>query len=120
MQGVVHKEYLQHLYELFSAFCGMAPKTPTRAPHKRTGKIYDTVRFYTYSLPCLNTFYNLFYPDGKKIVPLNIGSLLTPLGLAYWISDDGSWEKNKKYVQLCTDSFTLAEVNLLIQTLNSK
>lgn len=93
-QGVIHMEYLQHLYKLFGAFCGMVPKTPTRAPDKRTGEIYDTVIFYTYSLPCFLEFYNLFYPDGKKIVPLNIGSLLTPLGLAYWISDDGSWDKH--------------------------
>ena len=68
-QGVVHMEYLQHppkesvlcegkapilwgLYELFCDFCGMVAKPPTRSPDKRTGKIYDTVRFFTYSLPC--------------------------------------------------------------------
>ena len=45
---------------------------------------------------------------------------MTPLGLAYWIADDGSWNKLKRYVVLCTDSFTLAEVDLLINVLNNK
>ena len=31
------------------------------------------------------------YSEGKKIVPLNIGELLTALGLCYWICDDGSF-----------------------------
>jgi hypothetical protein len=34
------------------------------------------------SLPCLNELNQLFYPEGKKVVPLNIGDLLTPAGLA--------------------------------------
>jgi len=81
----VHKEYIQHLYELFSSYCGMVPKTSSQSPNKRTGKIYHSVGFKTYSLPCFNSLYDLFYSEGKQIVPLNIGELLTPLGLCYWI-----------------------------------
>ena len=44
---------------------------------------------------------------------MNIGELLTPLGLCYWICDDGS-------AALSTHSFSLQEVNLLIKTLNDK
>jgi len=60
-----------------------APKIDNRLPDKRTGNVYTRVRFNTYSLPCFQELYNLFYPSGKKIVPLNIGELLTPMGLAY-------------------------------------
>src|SRR5438270_1526957 len=119
-QGLVHVEYIQHLFELFSDYCGMVPKIPTRAPDKRTGKIYDTVIFYTYSLPCFLEFYNLFYLDGKKIVPLNIGDLLTPLGLAYWVADDGSFCRRNQVVHLSTESFTLEEINLLTKVLSEK
>jgi hypothetical protein len=42
------------------------------------------------------------------------------LGLAYWISDDGSFDKSTKTVVLCTESFTLEEVELLISVLNDK
>jgi hypothetical protein len=82
-QGLVHKEYIQHLYELFTIYCGMEPRITNRAPDKRTGKIYNAVGFKTYALPCFNELYELFYPMGKKIVPLNIKDLLTPFGLCY-------------------------------------
>src|SRR5439155_3813529 len=75
---------------------------------------------HTYALPCFLELYNLFYHGGVKVVPLNIGDLLTPLGLAYWLCDDGSWNKQCGYVVLCTESFTSAEVTLLANTLNDK
>jgi len=56
----------------------------------------------------------------KKIIPLNIGDLFTTKSLAYLICDDGSFDKSTKTVVLCTDSFTMKEVELLIKTLNDK
>lgn len=54
-----------------------------------------------------------------KIVPANIGELLTPIGLAYWLSDDGHFQKAGGGLYLCTDSFILAEVELLVSVLKS-
>ncbi len=34
---------------------------------------------------------NLFIVKEKKIVPSNIADLLTPVSLAYWIMDDGTF-----------------------------
>ena len=107
------------MYQLFSSYCSMVPKTGSGAPDKRTGAKHSSIRFNTFSLPCFNEFFDLFYPEGKKIVPLNIGDLLTPLGLAYWISDDGTRNKQCRYVELCTNSFSLLEVELLVNALNS-
>ena len=87
---------------------------------KATGKVHARVTFQTYSLPCFKELHELFYSLGKKIVPANIGDLLTPLGLAYWICDDGSFHKSRQSVTLCTNSFTLEEVTLLAKTLNDK
>jgi len=84
-QGTVHDDYLLHLYDLFKIYCTAPPKTTSRAPDIRTGKVYSTTSFDSYSLPCFTELYNLFYPNGQKIVPLNIADLLTPLGLVYWI-----------------------------------
>lgn len=108
------------LYELFKNYCPSAPKVVDALPDKRTGKIYSAIHFSTFTLPCFNEIYNLFYPSGVKTVPLNIKELMTPLGLAYWIADDGSFNKSNRHVVLCTDSFTLSEVNLLISVLNDK
>nr|QWC53663.1 LAGLIDADG homing endonuclease [Rhizoctonia solani] len=120
IQGLVHKDYLDHLYDLFKAYCMSTPKIYDVKPHKKTGKVYSGIRFTTYSLPCFNYYHNIFYPAGKKVVPLNIGELLTPLSLAYWIADDGGFDKSTGRIRLSTNSFTLEEVNLLASILNKK
>ena len=119
-QGIIHEGYLRYLYEQFKDFCPAGPKIENLLPDKRTGIVYSSIYFSTYSLPCFNELYELFYPEGKKIIPLNIADLLTARGLAYWICDDGSRDKLYRYVVLCTNSFTLEEVELLINVLNSK
>jgi hypothetical protein len=54
-----------------------APKITNRLPEKWTGKIYSRVTFTTRTFPCFKELYDLFYPEGKKVVPSNIGDLLT-------------------------------------------
>lgn len=78
-----HEEYLRHLYSIFSNLTKSEPKIITRKPDKRTGKIYESIRFTTRNLPCLNEFQDLFYPEGIKKIPGNISELLTEKGLAY-------------------------------------
>nr|QVG61556.1 hypothetical protein [Rhizoctonia sp.] len=85
-----------------------------------TGKIFSRVKFSTRALPCFNELYELFYPLGKKIVPLNIAELLTPLGLAYWVCDDGSFCKRDRVVIINTQGFSEQEVNFLAKILNDK
>ena len=53
-QGLVHEAYLLHLYELFKDYCPQTTKTQISLPHKKTGNIYKTILFYTYSLPCFS------------------------------------------------------------------
>lgn len=119
-QGIGHKEYLFHLFELFKHHCRSEPRISDRLPDKRTGKIYTRVQFITYSLPCFNELYFSFYPKGKKTVPLNIEERLTLLGLVYWICDDGSFCKKHKYIRLATNSYTLQEIDLLLGILKNK
>lgn len=81
-QGVVHKDYIFHLYELFKNYCLSAPRTIDLLADKRTGKVYSYVVFRTLSLPCFNDLYEVFYPMGNKIIPLNIGSWGWHIGCA--------------------------------------
>lgn len=69
------------------------------------------------ALPCFNEFYELFFMHGPKVVPSNIKELLTPLSLAYWICDDGTFEKKTQAIILCTECFDLAGVTLLTEVL---
>jgi len=72
-----HSEYLIFLYQIFKEFVGTTPKSTKRKPDKRTGKIYDSLIFKTLSFPCFNEFMDLFYLNGKKIVPLDIEKYMT-------------------------------------------
>jgi len=51
-QGIVHEDYLMHLYELFQNFCPSVPKLKKQSADLRTGKVYVGIYFNTYSLPC--------------------------------------------------------------------
>jgi hypothetical protein len=122
LQSTIHTDYLDHLYNKFQDYCSAAPKIFNPRPDKRTGKVYSVKYFNTYSLPCFNEYYDLFYKEGcpvQKVIPHNIGELLTPLSLAFWICEDGTFEKLSQRVILCTESFTIDEVEVLINVLNS-
>jgi LAGLIDADG DNA endonuclease family len=118
-QTLEHKEYVNHLYEIFKNLCKTPPKILSyydKRPNR--DKFYSSIKFNTLSLPCLNYYREIFYNiEGIKVIPLNIGELLTPRGLAYWIQDDGGKSYNNLY--LFTNSYTKEEVELLIKTLKT-
>jgi hypothetical protein len=118
-QGLVHEAYLNHLYELFASYCLAPPKIIHQLPHKKNGKVYSNIRFQTLALPCFTELYDLFYPEGKKVISSNLGDLLTPLGLAYWAMDDGTLVKNAGF-KFCTDGYTIEDVKFLSYLLNTK
>jgi hypothetical protein len=74
------------------------------------------LRIVTRSLPCFTELHNLFYINGKKCVPNNIYYLLNPIALAHWFMGDGSYQPKGSLV-LCTDSFSLQDVILLMNVL---
>lgn len=41
-QGLIHKDYLEHLYMLFKDYCSNAPVITNRSPDIRTGNIYNS------------------------------------------------------------------------------
>jgi LAGLIDADG DNA endonuclease family/Proton-conducting membrane transporter len=70
--------------------------TPLRPwPNPKTGKIPTQYAFSSKCLPSLTILHNEWYNFNNetkkfiKIVPLNIGELLTPIGLAHWLMGDG-------------------------------
>nr|YP_010218785.1 hypothetical protein LK370_mgp038 [Morchella brunnea]UBU98592.1 hypothetical protein [Morchella brunnea] len=98
-----------------SHYCPSYPKfgTGTRAGTR----VYDLL-FYTRSLPCITELYNLFYVNGIKIIPHNIYELLTPVALAHWVMGDGS--KKKYGLTLCSNSYSIPDVVLLMNVLMIK
>jgi hypothetical protein len=65
-QGLVYKEYLYHLFDLFSSYSNMKEPRQNEYLDKRSNKVFYSVNFNTYSLPCLNIYYELFYINRVK------------------------------------------------------
>nr|YP_009574392.1 hypothetical protein [Arthrobotrys musiformis]QBM31509.1 hypothetical protein [Arthrobotrys musiformis]QBM31583.1 hypothetical protein [Arthrobotrys musiformis]QBM31659.1 hypothetical protein [Arthrobotrys musiformis] len=114
----LQEAYVNSLYILFKPLVATPPVIIERKKDKRTGLVYKSIYFKTLKFPCLNEFHALFYNNNIKCVPLNIKNLLTPLGLAHLIMGDGYFDTDKQTIFLCTENYSLDEVNLLIKVLN--
>nr|YP_009710606.1 LAGLIDADG homing endonuclease [Amanita bisporigera]QFZ98554.1 LAGLIDADG homing endonuclease [Amanita bisporigera] len=112
-------EYLMWFHKFFSerGYCShIKPKFEKRIGKK--GKIIYFYRLKTFTFTSFNWIREMFYKNGIKIVPLNIGEFLTPLVLAIWIQDDGN--RVSAGLQISTNCFTFQEVELLCKILNEK
>jgi hypothetical protein len=82
-------------------------------------------RLKTKSLPIFNYYRDIFYKIDpvtnkyKKIVPLNINDLITPIVLSTIIIGDGNYHLGNNIVRIYTNSFTFEEVNLLKNAINN-
>lgn len=114
-QGSVNTDYLLHLYDLFKKYSLKSPSITTIID-KDTKKSRYNLSFATMALPCFNEFYNLFYLEGNKRVPINISKYLTRISLAYWIMDDGGFTGTG--LKLYTNAYKFEDLNLLIEALD--
>lgn len=114
-QSFAHFGYLWHVFTLLAHYCSSYPALRIRM---RLGTVTLSLQFFTRSLPCLTALFNLWYFNGRKIIPANIFHDLTPLALAHWIMGDGTAHNNG--LVLCTDSNSLEEVIRLMNVLMIK
>lgn len=112
-----HSSYLLWLHEMILSLNYSSPEKPqiqTRLGKK--GKIRKVIRFKTWTYSSLNWVHELWYINGKKIVPKTIGNYLNPLALAIWIMDVGS--KSGKGLKLSTNSFSFSDCIFLTEVLS--
>ena len=115
-QEGIHVSYLLWLHGLFSElrYCSSnLPEIQRRLGLK--GKVRKIIRFRTFTYTSFNWIHDMWYINGIKIIPSNIGYFLTPLALAIWIMDDGG--KVSKGLKLATNSFTYSECLFLVKVL---
>ena len=120
--GLVQESYVFWKYELFKSFVPTEPKLSYRYDPVK-GKYPKSWWFRTIRHPLLTEIYNLWYVGdgyrtGRKIVPRNIEDDLTPLALAIWIMDDGSYSRGT--ITISTYSFTIGEIELLCEALRKR
>lgn len=118
-----HLKYIYFLHSILSkaGYCNKKiPEAKKRLGIK--GKIRKVARFHTWTYTSFNWIQEIWYINGRKCVPYNIGEFLTPLALAIWVMDDGA--KISKGLKLSTNSFTYKEciylVNVLYDNFNIK
>lgn len=88
--------------------------------HKVNKCFYDSFRAYTFCNQIFTAYWNTFYLNKKKIIPLRIKSILKdPLSLAVWFMDDGYKRNDCNALRLGTDSFTKDEQIILQSVLKS-
>lgn len=101
---------------VFWKYEALKPLVLTSPTYQRGNRSW---RFRTISHPELTALGKRFYRDRRKIVPKEIASLLTPIGLAVWFMDDGGRARDDGYI-LNTQSFRRYEVELLRDVLRQK
>lgn len=122
LHKAIHLPYIEHKYLALKEFCNQKPLYASYYDEK-TKKTYDRYSFVTITTDNFRFWGNMFYKNQngiwKKKVPKNIKKFLTPRALAYWYMDDGAlkWQGHSNAVRLCTDSFSVSEVNLLKEAL---
>ncbi len=104
-----YKDYVDWKYENLKNLVLTPPKW-----RKGNGKRI-AYRFTTRSLPEITQFYEIFYGNGKKLIPKKID--LDPLAIAVWFMDDGSKTYNALYLN--TQQFNLGSQQRLIEKLRS-
>lgn len=110
-------EYFLDVYNKFAHYCSNYPQI--RVENLNNKKFYG-IYFATRSLPCFTYYYDLFYQKKVKVVPSDLYNLLTYEALAHWIIGSGYIPGEGQGLIICTKSFSIKEVILLINILIHK
>jgi hypothetical protein len=114
--SIIQKDYLFFKYN-FLLERGYVNHNP---PVFMKDKLGDSYRFDTYCYSNLLWFYQIFYKNKIKVLPeFNyLIQFLTPLALAIWIMDDGTFKSPG--VRIAINNFTKEEGERLIEILRIK
>lgn len=115
-QGKSQKLFVEHLLDCLKDYC-FEPKINIRYKKELPYSYY----FKTFTHPTFLEFYNLFYKEGKKVIPKDfVTNYIDPISLAYWIMGDGSYSKRDGIMYLHTQGFSYEEVLNMSLELNTK
>lgn len=126
-QGGGHKDYCDYFANLFKI--PLDKVTFARSYYKKVNKYYDKWRIRTRTSPIWQSYYDRWYPNGKKVIPCDFK--ITPLSLLHAYLGDGcrsTYLANKKYnggtlyqtVYIATQGFNQVDIeNIIVPQLNA-
>lgn len=112
-QSTIFFPYLWYVFNILSPFVA---SMPNQLHPVLRGKTYMACQFQTRKLKCFTELWERFYPVKVKIVPIDIYQDLNAIALAHLIQGDGY--RRYKGLAICTDSFSLQEVHILLHAIN--
>lgn len=113
-------EQRAYVWWKFKVFANLSSHEPERrlVIDKRNGSLSIHCRFATRTTPQFEPYYQQFYVNGRKSVPVDIRCLLrSPLALAVWYMDDGARRTDCNALRLHTNAYALEEQYLLAEAL---
>lgn len=124
-QSISNTAYIHYLTLLFYNL-GYCPR-PVPTLIVKSDSIVEkrfNYKLTLFTFSSLTWIYDSFYSTSetgktKKTVPFYIADYLTPLGLAHWIMQDGSFQKGQG-ITIATNSFTYDECQFLASILTNK
>lgn len=90
--SIEQKEYVNWLYDQLASLVGKQSKERIKNSFDKKITSYG---FSTYSIKSLRFYAQQFYQGKTKVMPKIIGKLASPLSLAIWFMDDGSFKSNR-------------------------
>ncbi len=82
--------------------------------HPKTKETYKYCRWQSSASPSFGKWRKYFYPEGKKIIPSDLGDFLnSPITLAVWYMDDGYFNTIDRNSFIYLGRVTLAEAEIL-------
>lgn len=91
VHSLKQEQYCLYKYNLFKEFNLTTPTVSYYTTKDSRCKLgyFETLRFRTKSNVVFNSYRQLFYPEGKKIIPEIILNRIEAQALAIWFMDDG-------------------------------
>lgn len=120
--GLAQKEYVLWKYRILKPL--VFTKTKLSYRYRSNGKKYPkSWWFRTIRHPLLTKIYQEFYKsegykNGKKLIPLDLKTILNPLSLSVWIMDDGCFSRGK--IDISTYSFSISDIEKLQEVFQKK
>lgn len=116
--GIKQKEYCEYKTKIFESLGATCNYHKRNIIDERTGIYYEDYTMFIPSNPEFLLYYNSFYPNGKKVIPLNLLNQFTEVSLAFMYMDDGS--KVKSGYNIATNCFEKEELNKFRMFINNK
>jgi len=113
-QADSQKDYVFWKFNLLKKICLTKPREIVTFD-KRYQKKLNSWYFHTQTTQQLGKLHRIFYRRNKKVIPGNLGKLLTAQSLAVWVMDDGCY--NNGSLILNTQGFSLNEQRILQKVL---